>query len=62
MISAKLKNNGGMGHELTERVGGGINYIGSFCHTFPGISARPETYGICPASATRLCIRPSSRT
>lgn len=37
MISAKLKNNGGMGHELTERVGGGINYIGSFCHTFPDL-------------------------
>lgn len=32
-ISAKLKNNGGMGHTLTERVGGGIEYNGAFCHT-----------------------------
>lgn len=32
-ISVKLKNNGGMGHHLTERVGGGIDYIGDYCHT-----------------------------
>lgn len=32
-ISAKLKNNGGMGHKLTEEFGGGIDYIGDFCHT-----------------------------
>ena len=35
MICAKLKNNGGMGHEITDKVGGAIHYNGSFCHTIP---------------------------
>lgn len=34
MISAKLKSNGGMGHKITSKVGGSIDYIGDFCHTF----------------------------
>lgn len=33
MISAKLKNNGAMGHDITARIGGGIEYNGDFCHT-----------------------------
>lgn len=33
MVCAKLKNNGGMGHEITEKVGGSIDYNGDFCHT-----------------------------
>ncbi len=37
-ISAKLKNNGWMGHDLTERVGGGIAYNGDFCHTLGYLS------------------------
>lgn len=37
-ISAKLKNNGGMGHEITERVGGAVNYSGAFCHTLGYLS------------------------
>lgn len=37
-ISAKLKNNGAMGHNLTERVGGGIEYNGDFCHTIGYLS------------------------
>lgn len=35
MICAKLKNNGGMGHEITDKVGGAIHYNGNFCHTIP---------------------------
>ncbi len=35
MICAKHKNNGGMGHEITDKVGGAIHYNGNFCHTIP---------------------------
>lgn len=35
MICAKLKNNGGMGHEISDKVGGAIHYNGDFCHTIP---------------------------
>lgn len=38
MISARLKINGGMGRELTDKVGGGIYYIGAYCHTFPELA------------------------
>ena len=41
MICAKLKNNGGMGHEITDKVGGAIHYNGGFCHTIPELA---ETY------------------
>lgn len=37
-ISAKLKNNGEMGHHLTERVGGSVAYNGDFCHTLGYLS------------------------
>lgn len=41
MVCAKLKNNAEYGHEITDRVGGGIAYNGGFCHTIPWLA---ETY------------------
>ena len=41
MFCAKMKNNGGMGHPITEKVGGAIHYNGGFCHTIPELA---ETY------------------
>ncbi len=38
MICAKLKMNGGMGHPITDKVGGAIQYNGSFCHTIPELA------------------------
>jgi len=46
-ISVKLKNNGGMGHELSERVGGGIDYTGDFCHTMGYLSEKCERGDAC---------------
>jgi len=38
MFCAKMKNNGGMGHPITEKVGGAIHYNGGFCHTIPHLA------------------------
>lgn len=42
-ISAKLKLNGNVGRELTEKYGGGVNYAGDFQHTIGYLSEQcPE--------------------
>ncbi len=38
LFCAKMKNNGGMGHPITEKTGGAIHYNGSFCHTIPELA------------------------
>lgn len=38
MFCAKLKVNGGMGHPITEKIGGAIHYNGGFCHTIPELA------------------------
>ena len=41
MICAKQKINGGMGHPITDKIGGGVHYNGGFCHTIPYGHVRP---------------------
>lgn len=38
LFCAKMKNNGGMGHPITNKVGGAIHYNGAFCHTIPELA------------------------
>lgn len=38
IFCAKMKNNGGMGHPITDKVGGAIHYNGGFCHTIPELA------------------------
>jgi len=38
MICAKQKINGGMGHPITDKIGGGVHYNGGFCHTIPELA------------------------
>ncbi len=43
---AKLKNNGCMGHEMTEEFGGGIDYNGSFCHTMAELNEQDDFWNM----------------